>query len=507
MTIARQDFYIEYVITAGDASRVEFPFEFPVKSADDIRCFDVAAGGSSTQLPSSDFFVTPSAGGLMSGGSVALVAPVAVGHVFRIERRTPLTQLKVFRNQDRIPPEEVEDGLDRSVMALQEISTASIDARVDEIENEVNSLAGALNAEAGARIAEDQRLDAVKLEDAPEDGKQYGRKNGAWAEIEASGGGTGLPDGGAVGDMLENDAPGSAVWKSKAQIVDAMPKGTDTAYGVVKVDGTSIVSSGGVLTAIGGGGGGGTTDHRALTNRDAADQHPQSAIIDLVPNLAGKAATVHTHDMSQVNGLTVALDGKAAAIHTHNMAQVDGLTAALDGKASTQALVDGLAAKADAAATAAALNSKAPLASPALTGSPTVNGTPLGGMVFINDAPSDGKDYLRNNGAWNEASGGAGAGLEIVAYAHVSATGLLGRKTTNVISCTVSSAQYTVTLSGVNLTSGNYFLVCTPFPAGTQHVYSVYGPITSSTFLYRLINTAGNAGPEAWKFVIYRWPV
>lgn len=41
-----------------------------------------------------------------------------------------------------------------------------------------------------------------------------------------------------------------------------------------------------VIESGGGGGGGGTTDHRALSFRTAADQHPQSAITGLVAALA-----------------------------------------------------------------------------------------------------------------------------------------------------------------------------------------------------------------------------
>lgn len=48
-----------------------------------------------------------------------------------------------------------------------------------------------------------------------------------------------------------------------------------------------------------------------------------------VPGLAGKADSVHTHEMGQVSGLDDALDGKANATHTHASSQVDGLDDAL----------------------------------------------------------------------------------------------------------------------------------------------------------------------------------
>ena len=58
----------------------------------------------------------------------------------------------------------------------------------------------------------------------------------------------------------------------------------------------------------------------------------------------------------------------------------------------------------------------------ALTGSPTdnsalstalnakANTADLGGMATVNDAPSNGKEYLRKNGTWVEPSGGGGSG-------------------------------------------------------------------------------------------------
>jgi hypothetical protein len=109
---------------------------------------------------------------------------------------------------------------------------------------------------------------------------------------------------------------------------------------VVYADGTAWNPGGGkglyywdgaqwVLTA---GGGGGVTDHAALTGRDAADQHPISAITGLQTALDGKAESVHGHVITDVSGLQTALDGKAALTHGHAIADVSGLQAALDGK-------------------------------------------------------------------------------------------------------------------------------------------------------------------------------
>lgn len=48
--------------------------------------------------------------------------------------------------------------------------------------------------------------------------------------------------------------------------------------------------------------------------------------------IAGKAATSHTHTISNVTGLQTALDGKAAVAHTHAIGDVTSLQAALDAK-------------------------------------------------------------------------------------------------------------------------------------------------------------------------------
>lgn len=48
--------------------------------------------------------------------------------------------------------------------------------------------------------------------------------------------------------------------------------------------------------------------------------------------LGTKAATAHTHAISDVTGLQTAIDGKAALAHTHAISDVTGLQTALDGK-------------------------------------------------------------------------------------------------------------------------------------------------------------------------------
>lgn len=51
--------------------------------------------------------------------------------------------------------------------------------------------------------------------------------------------------------------------------------------------------------------------------------------------LDGKAATSHSHAISDVTSLQTSLDGKAATSHTHAISDTTGLQTALDGKAAT----------------------------------------------------------------------------------------------------------------------------------------------------------------------------
>lgn len=52
--------------------------------------------------------------------------------------------------------------------------------------------------------------------------------------------------------------------------------------------------------------------------------------------LDGKAASVHTHEMTDVTGLDTALSGKADSVHTHTVTDVTGLRDELDGKAASE---------------------------------------------------------------------------------------------------------------------------------------------------------------------------
>jgi hypothetical protein len=125
--------------------------------------------------------------------------------------------------------------------------------------------------------------------------------------------------------------------KTGAEVAAMLPKGGASAFGVVKVDGTTITASDGVLSAVGGGGGGdGTSDHRALTNRDAEGQHPTSAIVHgedeeaLDEVLDAMAEAIDDKAASDDSRLSDARE-PTAHVSTHAAAGSDALTPAAIG--------------------------------------------------------------------------------------------------------------------------------------------------------------------------------
>lgn len=83
--------------------------------------------------------------------------------------------------------------------------------------------------------------------------------------------------------------------------------------------------------------------------------------------LDGKSNTGHGHVISDITNLQTTLDGKASSSHGHVIANVTGLQMALDGKAASSHTH----AQSEITNLVTDLAAKAPLASPALTGTPT----------------------------------------------------------------------------------------------------------------------------------------
>jgi hypothetical protein len=159
-----------------------------------------------------------------------------------------------------------------------------------------------------------------------------------------------------------------AMLDAKAPLISPALTGTPTAPTQSLSDNSTAIATTAWVKSQGyGTGGGGAADLNGLS--DVTITSPASGqllryngsgwenaaaqladVTGLVSALAGKAASVHGHVITDVTGLQSALDGKAALTHAHAITDTTGLSAAL-----------------------AAL---APLASPALTGTPTAP-TPL----------------------------------------------------------------------------------------------------------------------------------
>jgi hypothetical protein len=108
-----------------------------------------------------------------------------------------------------------------------------------------------------------------------------------------------------------------------------------------------------------------TLDGKAL----ASHTHATSDIINFDTILSGKASLVHNHVMADVTGLDTALGGKSAVGHIHDYSTLTGIPSTFAPSAHTHTIanVTGLQAALDA---------------------------------LVEEAPADGKEYVRKNGAW-----------------------------------------------------------------------------------------------------------
>ncbi len=199
-----------------------------------------------------------------------------------------------------------------------------------------------------------------------------------------------------------DDALTSLVTAVSARTTQAQAAAAAPIQALVAGANVELLNDAGTVTisAAGGEGGSGASDHAALLNRSAADQHPVSAVTGLQSALDGKAAALHAHAIAQVDGLQLALDAKtstaqaAAAAPVQSVAGRSGavtLAKADVGLGNVDNTAD--AAKPISTATQTALNLKAPLASPALTGDPTAptqsagnNTTRLATTAFVQSA-------------------------------------------------------------------------------------------------------------------------
>lgn len=146
--------------------------------------------------------------------------------------------------------------------------------------------------------------------EAPADGKQYARRNNAWQEVAASGGGISQYDNFKVYNANDIVWLGSFVYRFNAFIGAAGYGPVTHPAAWTKLSASEIADITGLQTAL---------DAKAST-------------VSLSTGLAGKANTSHTHSISNITGLQTALDAKAASVHTHAISSISGLTSALSEK-------------------------------------------------------------------------------------------------------------------------------------------------------------------------------
>lgn len=382
----------------GEGGQSVFPIPFPFLETAHIRAHITDADGLTRSLaPGVDFTVNRISDG--NGEFILLGASLAAGHLLAIRRLMPLTQEIFFHNQGPNSPRAMEEAADKLTMISQQLQAEIDNCLIAPDPETAAALSGTL-AESAGRLASLEtalttKADAVHSHAVTEvsglpaslAAKADAHHRHAIADVD------GLS--GALGDKLGVDDPrlerlgvGPHAASHGKGGADAL---TPADLGVLPAppsDGKSYLAAGGgwieyIAPAPSGGENPGTADHAQLGNRDAADQHPQSAIQNLTGDLAGIRAA-----LSELNRADETLDGRLGVAES-GVASATGAVIALDTRAGAL----------DASVTE-------------LTG--RVDG--LGAMAHAADAPNDGKQYVRKNRAWAEAlvqsSGGAGGGGE-----------------------------------------------------------------------------------------------
>lgn len=116
--------------------------------------------------------------------------------------------------------------------------------------------------------------------------------------------------------QYHNDTRGDARYYTKSQ-VDSSLSGKAASSHTHAISDTT-----GLQTAL---------DGKASTSHS----HAISDVTDLQTSLDGKASSSHTHAISDVTNLQTTLDGKASSSHSHAISDVTNLQTTLDGKAAT----------------------------------------------------------------------------------------------------------------------------------------------------------------------------
>jgi hypothetical protein len=193
----------------------------------------------------------------------------------------------------------------------------------------------------------------------------------------------------------------------------------------------------------------------------ASHSHAIGDVTGLQTALDGKAATSHGHAIGDVTGLQTALDGKAASAHAHAIGEVTGLQTALD--------------------------AKSPVASPALTGTPTAptaangtNTTQLATTAFVRATRLDQMAQptadvpLNSRKITGLADPTAAQDAATKNYVDLAVQGLDPKQSVKAASTTnIATLSGTMTIDGVALVAGDRVLVKEQSTASANGVYVV----------------------------------
>ncbi len=383
----------------GGEGRSVFPIPFPFLETAHIRAHVADTGGAKRALaPGVDYSVNRVSDA--HGELILLERPLPPGSVLTICRLVPLTQEILFHNQGPNSPRAMEEAADKLTMIAQQLQSgidnclalpdgvsageaaeiiADSAGRIGRVRGDLASLAAQVEALRDAVAAAPPADDAPRPDSGP-------AVPAAHAASHAAGG----------DDPLRPEDLGVL----PAPPADGKPY-LAAAGGWIEY----VAPVGGGDAGDGGGEGAGTLDHSQLANRDAADQHPQSAIQHLGRDLGDiRAAIAGVEEKAGVrlaSGMGLELDaGGALRISADSLVSKTALDARLLGH---DGRLDALDAR------TSALPSRLDSAESGLA---SLGGrlNALGAMAAAADAPKNGKPHLRQDGGWIEAPAGGGSG-------------------------------------------------------------------------------------------------
>lgn len=356
----------------GGYNQSVFPIPFPFLENSHIAAAVYDADGSRVLAAGIDYTVNRISD---ANGELVLLGPeLRAGSTLTISRRVPLTQEIMFHNQGPNSPKATEEAVDKLTMIAQELrdavderlpipdgSTAedvydAIAASAEQVQQfraEVADLSSALAGKAALNhnheisaisglqdrlaakadtssvaTALERKADKTELMD-----KASLRHRHNVSDVD------GLVD--SLAGKVDTDdprlsAPGAHAASHGKTGTDPILPESIGAMSPPPADGKPYLAAAGgwieyIAPSEGGGGGPGTLDHSQLLNRNAADQHPQSAIIHLPQDLAAIRDSVTRVDTA-IQGQALLLTAKANRSELPGLAtqENDGLMSVFD---------------------------------------------------------------------------------------------------------------------------------------------------------------------------------